>query len=611
MKTCFLPKTNTHRSVFASIAVWVVIGGMVPAGGCATFFTGRQQLGNEVTDSDEKLMKLVGDLTRPLGMNWQKIEAIALVTSLRGTGSDPRPSAQRSALENEMKTHDVQFPRRVLSSKNTSMVAVRGYLPPGVEKGDRIDLQVFIPRKSRSKSLVKGWLMRTRLREVRVLSGGIRSGHVVALGEGPVITDHVFKNGDKAKLMRRGVVMGGGVARAERKLGLAVRSKGGLDRTSALIGRRINARFHKYESGSKRGVAKPKRDNYIELSVPSRYKYNISRYMRVIASIAVRENPAERVNRIEQLRDDLLDPIRSAAAALQLEAIGQDGVPILKTGLSSSDPFVKFYSAEALAYLDDSEAAEPLAEAARDRAFRWHALTALSTLSHVSGYHALTSLLNDDSAETRYGAFRSLRTRDRRAPLVRGKLLNNEFRLHQIPGKGKPLVHISKSRRREIILFGGNQPFQAPPVLYAGPIMITSTKKGRLKVSHFSTIQPDQQETCRAHLGDLILTVAKVGGSYGDIVQLIQEAKEKGHLSSRVVVDAKPRADRKKSLAKASGTENKQSPIGTAPLLFQRPGDEPAPDDPESSNATWSDRGWEKQRQRGFFDRMTSWWTGE
>jgi len=53
-------------------------------------------------------------------------------------------------------------------------------------------------------------------------------------------------------------------------------------------------------------------------------------------------------------------------ASLQLEAIGNEAIGALKQGLRSSDPEVRFYSAEALAYLDQPEAAAPLAEAAKN-----------------------------------------------------------------------------------------------------------------------------------------------------------------------------------------------------------------------------------------------------
>ena len=94
---------------------------------------------------------------------------------------------------------------------------------------------------------------------------------------------------------------------------------------------------------------------------------------------------------------------------MQLEAIGSEGAETLLKGIQSNDPEVRFYSAEALAYLDRREAAEPLGQIAREQpAFRVFALTALSAMQDFSAYEQLRDLLSLPSAETRYGAFRSL-----------------------------------------------------------------------------------------------------------------------------------------------------------------------------------------------------------
>jgi len=60
----------------------------------------------------------------------------------------------------------------------------------------------------------------------------------------------------------------------------------------------------------------------------------------------------------------LLDPITSAPAAIRLEALGKDGIDALHKGLAAEDEEVRFYAAEALAYLDDSAAAPPLGQLA-------------------------------------------------------------------------------------------------------------------------------------------------------------------------------------------------------------------------------------------------------
>ena len=76
---------------------------------------------------------------------------------------------------------------------------------------------------------------------------------------------------------------------------------------------------------------------------------------------------------------------------------------------SSDDPEVRFYAAEALAYLDVTEAVDPLAKVVRDEpAFRVNALAALSAMDDGAAYEALRTLLSAKSAETRYGAFRAM-----------------------------------------------------------------------------------------------------------------------------------------------------------------------------------------------------------
>ena len=123
------------------------------------------------------------------------------------------------------------------------------------------------------------------------------------------------------------------------------------DKTDRL-GKAINLRFFTSEAGVKKGAATPERDNYLALAVSPRYKHNLARYLLVVRNIALRENPVQRTERLQPLQKKLLEPASSALASLQLEAIGQDAAPALKEGLRSNDAEVRFYSAEALAYLD-------------------------------------------------------------------------------------------------------------------------------------------------------------------------------------------------------------------------------------------------------------------
>ena len=63
--------------------------------------------------------RLIGDFTRPVGMNYFKVENVGLVTNLLGTGSDPVASGHRATLLGEMQSHKVDSPNRLLASPNT------------------------------------------------------------------------------------------------------------------------------------------------------------------------------------------------------------------------------------------------------------------------------------------------------------------------------------------------------------------------------------------------------------------------------------------------------------------------------------------------------------
>jgi len=112
---------------------------------------------------------VVGDWAVPYGLDPVRIEGVGLVTGLDGTGSDPKPSSHRQMLLSEMRVRGVENPEAVLASPNTALVLVRGYLPPGVQEGDRFDVEVRVPAQSETTSLRGAWLLETSLKEFAVL----------------------------------------------------------------------------------------------------------------------------------------------------------------------------------------------------------------------------------------------------------------------------------------------------------------------------------------------------------------------------------------------------------------------------------------------------------
>ncbi|HID75917.1 MAG TPA: hypothetical protein EYP56_07965 [Planctomycetaceae bacterium] len=526
----------------------LVLCSLAVLGGCSWGLQAmRSQSPDEKSNDQAPKVRLVGDLAVPYGLYPVAIEAVGLVTGLRGTGSDPRPSPYRAALLAEMRTRGVRDAQTVLASPDTALVIVRGVLPPGIQKGDPFDVQLRIPSQSETTSLRGGYLLETRLREMAVLSDNqVHSGRVLGVAEGPIMVDPSANEKNNPVLLGRGLILGGGRCLRSRNLALVLQPEHQSVFNSARIEAAVNKRFFLTDSGPRTGVAKAINDEYLELKLHPRYRYNIRRYVAVVRSIPVRENEKMRIERLARLEKQLLDPVTASRAALQLEAIGNRAVDVLKTGIRSSDPEVRFYAAEALAYLDISGAAEPLAEAARhEPAFRVFALTALSALGDYAAIAELRQLLHGTSAETRYGAFRALWSINPRDPFIMGEELGGQFSYHVLDTTGTPMVHCTASKRPEIVLFGQQQRLRCPFVLEAGNhILVTSTDDAHVAVSRFAVGEPDQRRIVNNQLDEVIRAIVELGGAYPDVVQALQRAKASGALESRFEIDALPKGGR-------------------------------------------------------------------
>jgi flagellar basal body P-ring protein FlgI len=508
---------------------------------------------------------LIAEYTHPYGMNYTKVEAVSMVTGLPGTGSDPPPSPQRATLLDDMNRRGVNHPNDVLASPGTSLVLVRAYLRPGIQKGDHFDVEVRVPSRSETTNLRSGWLLPARLTEMAVLGEQIRQGSVLGQAEGPVLVDPAADPKKDPALATRGRVLGGGVALKSRSLGLIVSRQHQSIRLSQQISAAINKRFYVHVDGRKQGVAVPKTEEFIELAVHARYKDNVGRFMRVARNIPVDESTKVLQDRLQLLEHQLADPLTAANAAIRLEAVGNDqAIEILTKALAINDPEVRFYAAEALAYLDQTAAVETLAAVARDEpSFRVNALAALSAMDDVIAFDSLRDLLSVQSAETRYGAFRALWAMNENDPLVRGETMGSGFTYHVLDVAGPAMIHVTQSYRPEVVVFGKNQKFSLPLVLDAGPnVLVNGQSGGKIIVSRFTPGHEPEQRTVSTSVDDVVRAIVDLGGTYPDVVQALQQAKHDGALQSRFLVDALPQSGRQydREAAKYKADNDFESP---------------------------------------------------
>ena len=253
-------------------------------------------------------------------------------------------------------------------------------------------------------------------------------------------------------------------------------------------------------------MANPRSDERIDLKVHPRYKDNIARYIRVVRSIPIKEIAAEQTLADWPAGTSIARPDhgvdRRAAVGGDRPRGDRRAWPRAST---SNDAEVRFYAAEALAYLDESQAAAPLARAARDEpAFRAYALAALSTIDDMAAHDELVNLLEVPSSETRYGAFRALWAMNANDPLIRGENLGGQFGYHVLNTTGPPMIHVTRSFRPEVVLFGHEQTLEAPFVLEAGKsILVKATGGDKVTVSKFVVGQPDQKRVVSTKVDDI------------------------------------------------------------------------------------------------------------
>ena len=548
----------------------------------------------------------VGEYTSVTGRGPVIVSGVGLVTGLAGTGGDAVPGSFRTRLLSDMQKRGVLDGKDILARTDTALVSVVAEIPALVRKGDPVDVRVVIPGGSKATSLAGGWLLPCRLTEGAVVAGSFHAGDTLAVASGPVLTK-AADGANRVAALKRGRVLGGGVSKVDRKLKMNLNHRFSGTRMVTKVTSAIGRRFHhRGPHGTEESVADPNTDLGITLDVLPRYVDDYPRYLRVIDSIAMNEAHVSRRLRIEQLEEDLLHGPTAEVASIRLEAVGEEARPILKKGLESDDEEVRFHAAVGLAYLGGGDGLDVLRDsAARIPAFRVYALAALVAAGGPPAATELRKLLADPLPETRYGAFRALRTVapedgylnhkvvraiDPATDLETGPAL---FHLHpvrvdvpedatgdQVP---EPLVHVNHNRRAEVVLFDGAQRFETPLSLRVGTLLVNAPPRGEtVTVSRIEAGRDDHRE-CSTKITDVIAAAVELGGTYPDVVELLSQANEQHNLPGRFAIDAVPTGGRVYARKTATGTVKAAvGAAGTTPNLYRGAAGEAPPVDAEA-----------------------------
>src|SRR5690606_37172659 len=115
---------------------------------------------------------------------------------------------------------------------------------------------------------------------------------------------------------------------------------------------------------------------------------------------------------------------------------------------------------------------------------------------------------------------------------------------HVIPSESNPVVHVTRRRKAEIVLFGDQQRLQPPLAVQAGNHIWITARAGesRAVVSRYEPGKEDQRLEVPLDVEAVIEAAVHVGGSYPDVVQMLIQAERQQNLPGQIALDALPQA---------------------------------------------------------------------
>ena len=161
--------------------------------------------------------RLVQDLAVPANVHAAKIEGVALVKGLQGTGADEPPSTYQQILLMDMQ-RDVEQKRTAksqIASMDTAIVLMETIVPPGARKGDRLDVGVKLLPTSEATSIQNGYVENAELYQY-MAADIIRRGYRLGVVNGFVTLDPDLVEKKSPIAYKQGKIIGGAVVSRSR-----------------------------------------------------------------------------------------------------------------------------------------------------------------------------------------------------------------------------------------------------------------------------------------------------------------------------------------------------------------------------------------------------------
>jgi hypothetical protein len=407
------------------------------------------------------------------------VSGYGLVVNLNNTGDTKAPNAVRDYIVKEMDKHKwgsslvgIKTPQPIeaLRDPRLAIVQVDGYLPPGIRRGQRFDIQVSSLPDSDTTSLAQGDLFQTDLRIMGANPndpGG--AVNVFARAEGPVFVNPAYalnsSPGDDPaakRSLRMGIIMNGAAAWQDRSLGLRIRQPS--LRLSKYIEGRIDTRLQEIKPDV---IAQAEDEALISLYVPFNEDGDWEHFAGLVTHLYLNSSPEFSAVKARQLADEAVKP---DAPLLDIsyawEGLGKIALPIIQERglMAHANPDVAFAAARAAAYLGDPAAPAALATIATSKGnkFQVNAIEVLGSLQNSPSINEMMRpLLNSDDALVRIAAYKMLAKNGDRGSVF-SRNLKKGFALDVVRSEGPPVIYASRMGQPRLAIIGNRTSLDLP-----------------------------------------------------------------------------------------------------------------------------------------------------
>ncbi len=376
------------------------------------------------------------------------VRGIGIVAGLPGTGSSECPKEVREELEKyiwkQVPASGMINPRNFIESTNTAVVEIFGVIPSLATEKDTFDVAIRPLSSSQTTSLDGGHLYSAELKElgrlVRIQQFS-KFSKTLATVEGPIYSNKLQTNEDGLWY-----VLGGARIIHTPRITLVLENPDFI--VANAIRNRINERF-----GAKTAV--PVSEGEIVIQIPDRYVSQKERYLQMIRSLQLGDNPSMKETRIRSLIQDFLANPGDESFEVALEAVGKPALNFLAEHLQHPDEAIRFRVSRCMLNIGDDRALSPLRKMLLDPAssFRTQAVEVIGQSAKPSDARAILMVaLADTDFQVRLKAYEMLFFM--RSPVIKRKIVAGDLVVDSVITPGPKIIYVYQQKTPRIVLFG-------------------------------------------------------------------------------------------------------------------------------------------------------------